>query len=72
MYYEERIIDGVLCSRSAPDGEWTQKTAKELTERLILARQLAGQNRCNQYLRMGQNTVHGGWLQHNPYTWMVD
>jgi hypothetical protein len=31
MYHEERVIDGVLCWRGTPDGEWTEYTAKELT-----------------------------------------
>ena len=30
MYYEEKIIDGVLCWRNSPDGEWIQKTHKRL------------------------------------------
>jgi len=38
MYHEEKIIDGVLCWRGTPDGEWTQKTAKQLTDMLIEAR----------------------------------
>lgn len=38
MYYEEKIIDEVLCWRGTPNGVWTQKTAKQLTEMLIEAR----------------------------------
>lgn len=34
MYFEERIIDGVLCHRNAPDGEWIAYTAAELTRRV--------------------------------------
>jgi hypothetical protein len=32
--YEEKIIDGVLCWRGLPSGEWKQKTPQELTEML--------------------------------------
>lgn len=38
MYSDEKIIDGVLCWRGTPNGEWIQKTAKQLTEMLIEAR----------------------------------
>lgn len=31
MYYEEKVIDGVLCHRSAPDDPWTQFTLEALT-----------------------------------------
>ena len=30
MYYEERIINGVLSWRDTPDGQWTPFTAKQL------------------------------------------
>ena len=33
MYYEEKWIDGKLCWRSSPDGEWTAYTAYELGHR---------------------------------------
>ena len=32
MYHEERVIDGILCWRGTPDGEWIQFTPKALTE----------------------------------------
>jgi hypothetical protein len=35
VYYEERVIDGVLHWRNTPDGEWTAYTAAQLTDRLI-------------------------------------
>lgn len=31
MYYEEKVIDGVLCWRNTPDGEWTQFKSDALT-----------------------------------------
>lgn len=34
MFYEERFIDGVLCWRNRPDGEWTAFSAYELSEML--------------------------------------
>lgn len=41
MYYEERLIDGVLCWRGTPTGEWTAKTAAQLTAMLMDARNAA-------------------------------
>ena len=34
MYYEEKIIGGVLCWRGTPDGQWIQTTAEQLTAML--------------------------------------
>jgi hypothetical protein len=34
MYYDEQVIDGVLCHRGTPDGEWTPFTAEQLTTKL--------------------------------------
>jgi len=31
MYHEEKVINGVLCWRGTPDGEWQQYTAEALT-----------------------------------------
>lgn len=33
MYHEEKIIDGVLCWRGTPDGEWQQYSKVELTSK---------------------------------------
>lgn len=38
MYYEEKILNGVLCWRGTPNGDWTEKTAKQLTDMLVEAR----------------------------------
>lgn len=38
MFYEEAIIDGVLCSRTTPDGEWVPFSPQALTERLMRAK----------------------------------
>lgn len=35
MYYEEKIINGVLCWRSKPDDEWTPYTIAELSWRHV-------------------------------------
>lgn len=35
MFHEEKVILGVLCWRSTPDGEWREFTAHQLTLRLI-------------------------------------
>lgn len=34
MYYEEKIIDGVLCKRYSPTGDWIPFTPEELTRDL--------------------------------------
>lgn len=31
MFYEEKIIKGVLCHRSQPDGEWKEFSKEDLT-----------------------------------------
>jgi len=35
MYYEEKIIDGVLMSRTDPNEAWKAKTQKEMSNRII-------------------------------------
>ena len=34
MYHEEKVINGVLCWRSSPNGTWTQYTPEQLTKRI--------------------------------------
>ena len=46
MYYEEAIVDGVLCWRNSPrdckgHGPWIQKTPQELTAMLMESRNVA-------------------------------
>ena len=31
MYYDEQVINGVLCHRGTPNGEWIPCTAEQLT-----------------------------------------
>jgi hypothetical protein len=38
MYHEEKIIDGVLCNRGTPTGEWKPYTPEALTIMLNGAR----------------------------------
>ena len=38
MYHEEKVINGVLCWRGTPDGEWQQYTAEALTIALTAER----------------------------------
>lgn len=38
MYYEEKMIDGVLYSRSTPKGEWQLVSPAQLTSLLLQAR----------------------------------
>ena len=38
MYYEERVIDGVLHWRGTPSGKWEAMSAERLTAALIEAR----------------------------------
>lgn len=40
MYYEERVIDGILCHRGTPDGGWTPFTREELTQMIGEAKEL--------------------------------
>lgn len=41
MYHEEKVINGVLCWRGTPDGEWTQYTSEALTIALTSERSRA-------------------------------
>lgn len=33
MYYEEKVIDGILCYRRTPDGEWVRMSQVAITEK---------------------------------------
>lgn len=35
MYYVEKIIDGVLCCKSTPNGEWEPVSIKTATKKII-------------------------------------
>lgn len=34
MYYDEQVINGVLCHRGTPNGKWIPFTVEQLTARL--------------------------------------
>jgi hypothetical protein len=34
MYYKEEIINGVLCYKTTPDGEWIAFTPEKLTAKI--------------------------------------
>jgi len=36
MYYEEKIVDGILCYRGTPDGEWIPFTLEELSRAYVV------------------------------------
>ena len=31
MYFEQKIVNGILCHRGTPDGEWIPYSAEDLT-----------------------------------------
>jgi hypothetical protein len=35
MYYQEKVINGILCCKHSPDGEWVELAKQTLTERII-------------------------------------
>ncbi len=66
MYYEEKIIGGVLSFRNTPDGEWVPLSAKELTERLQKCKEKHVPE--NQSAKdMLVDTMGGKWLTENSF-----
>ena len=39
MYYEEKLIDGILCYRCTPNGDWTKFSIETLSKRAYDDRQ---------------------------------
>lgn len=37
MYYKEKIINGILCCRGVPNGEWRPIDYETIVKRLIVA-----------------------------------
>jgi hypothetical protein len=35
MYYQEKVINGILCCKYSPNGEWIELAKQTLTERLM-------------------------------------
>ena len=50
MYYEEKVVNGILCYRTTPSGEWIPFTQQALTIALTSCR---GQNEKNRWLWYG-------------------
>lgn len=40
MFYEEQVINGILCCRSTPNGEWREMNTTQLTQRILELRAL--------------------------------
>lgn len=38
MYYQERVINGVMHYRTGPDDDWQRMTDQQLTDRLLMAK----------------------------------
>lgn len=52
MYYEEKVIGGVLHFRNRPDGNWIAMSAAQITQRLIETQTELARSRANE----------GAWL----------
>ena len=39
MYYQEKVINGILCCKHSPNGEWVELAKQTLTERLMKYKQ---------------------------------
>lgn len=50
MYFEEKMIDGVMCFRTTPDGEWRPFDIKELSRRYAAALSDDGWTYCDDRL----------------------
>lgn len=48
MFYEEKVLNGVLHSRTSPEETWVELTSKQLTERLLSTRKFDLTQRNNQ------------------------
>jgi len=35
MYYREKVIDGILCFQTTPNGEWKKLTSEQLTNKIV-------------------------------------
>lgn len=43
MYYQEKVINGILCCRYAPSGKWIALSKETLTERLMKCNKALGE-----------------------------
>lgn len=45
MYYREKVIEGVLCFQTKPNGQWHQLSLEQLTNRIVnLRKEVDGLN----------------------------
>lgn len=35
MYYQEKVINGIICSKTTPNGEWKELSKEQLTQRIL-------------------------------------
>lgn len=38
MYYDEEVVNGILCHRGTPNGKWIPFTPEQLTQKYIQAK----------------------------------
>ena len=38
MYYKEEIVDGILCYKHTPDGEWIPMSPEKMTRKIMQLR----------------------------------
>ena len=62
MYYEEKMINGVLMCRTTPDGDWRQCSIEKMGERILeLQNTIIDLKAC---LRTCANSAQGGLDQY--------
>lgn len=75
MYYEEKLINGILMWRGMPDGDWKQCSIEEMSKRIVNAglrqncvKEIVFDNlidsRTKEKLRIGKACHHFGCLNH--------
>ena len=43
MYYDEQVINGILCHRTLPNGEWIPFTPEQITQKFVQAKERISQ-----------------------------
>lgn len=56
MYYKEEVIDGVLCFKNTPKGEWIPLDAEQLTRKIVKLQHEV--NRLTHKLEIASNKLH--------------
>jgi len=57
MYYEEKIFNGILMWRNAPDGDWRQVSIEGMSQRIV--QQKAEIDRLENELKQAQQDATG-------------